>query len=123
MDIQAIGAWGELIGGISGLVAAIAVVGSLVFVGLQVRNNTETLRLTARQAMLESVQRNGLCITEDAEFADIVVRGSKGETLGPVERLRMNQSDKRVNFVTGHTWLCCESILQVGLYLCFQCSL
>ena len=37
MDIQTLGAWGELLGGIGGLVAAIAVVGSLIFVGLQVK--------------------------------------------------------------------------------------
>jgi hypothetical protein len=37
MDIQTLGAWGELLGGIGGLVAAIAVVGSLIFVGVQVK--------------------------------------------------------------------------------------
>ena len=91
MDIQVLGAWGELIGGISGLVAALAVVGSLVFVGVQVRTNTATIRVTARQATLESVQRIGLCITENVEFADIVVRASRGDTIEPVERLRLNQ--------------------------------
>ena len=91
MDIQVLGAWGELIGGIGGLVAAIAVVASLIFVGLQVRTNTEMLRLTARQAMQESVQRNGLVITEHEEFADIVLRAARNEEISPADKLRLFQ--------------------------------
>lgn len=37
MDIQTLGAWGEFIGGIGGLIAAVAVIASLVFVGMQIR--------------------------------------------------------------------------------------
>ena len=91
MDIQLLGAWGEFIGGISGLVGAVAVVATLIFVGLQVRTNTETLRVAARQSMQESVQRNGLIITENAEFANIVYRASREEDVTAIEKLRLFQ--------------------------------
>ena len=47
MDIQYLAAWGEFLGGIGGLIAAIAVVGSLVFVGIQ-------LRASVRQSSVDS---------------------------------------------------------------------
>lgn len=47
MDIQTLAAWGEFLGGIGGLVAAAAVVGSLIFVGLQ-------LQTSARQSSVDS---------------------------------------------------------------------
>ena len=47
MDIQTLGAWGEFIGGIGGMVAAVAVIASLVFVGMQIR-------ASVRQASVDS---------------------------------------------------------------------
>jgi hypothetical protein len=47
MDIQTLAALGEFIGGIGGLIAAIAVVCSLIFVGIQ-------LRASVRQASVDS---------------------------------------------------------------------
>ncbi len=47
MDIHVLGAWGEFLGGIGGLIAAAAIVGSLIFVGLQLREST-------RQATVDS---------------------------------------------------------------------
>lgn len=47
MDIQNLAAWGEFLGGIGGLIAAAAVVGSLTFVGLQ-------LRASVRQSSVDS---------------------------------------------------------------------
>ena len=47
MDIQELAAWGEFLGGIGGLIAAAAVVGSLTFVGIQ-------LRASVRQSSVDS---------------------------------------------------------------------
>ena len=46
-DITTLAAWGEFIGGIGGLVAALAVIASLVFVGVQIRSSV-------RQANIDS---------------------------------------------------------------------
>jgi hypothetical protein len=47
LDIQTLAAWGEFVGGIGGMVAALAVLASLVFVGIQIRS-------TVRQASVDS---------------------------------------------------------------------
>ena len=47
MSLETLAAWGEFIGGIGGLIAAIAVVASLIFVGVQIRSSV-------RQANVDS---------------------------------------------------------------------
>ena len=48
MDIELLAAWGEFIGGISGVVSALAMIASLVFVGLQIRQHTLAVRSSTR---------------------------------------------------------------------------
>lgn len=47
MTLETLAAWGEFIGGIGGLIAAIAVVASLIFVGIQIK-------ASVRQASVDS---------------------------------------------------------------------
>lgn len=47
MTLETLAAWGEFVGGIGGLVAAIAVVASLIFVGMQIK-------ASVRQASVDS---------------------------------------------------------------------
>ncbi len=47
MDIEILAAWGDFLGGIAGMVAAVAVIASLVFVGVQIRSSV-------RQANIDS---------------------------------------------------------------------
>lgn len=55
MDVQDLGAWGEFIGGISGSIAAIAVVASLIYVGVQLRQSTMVAKAAARQATSDAI--------------------------------------------------------------------
>ena len=55
MDIQNLAAWGEFLGGIGGLVAAAAVVASLIFVGSQIHHSANAAQATVRHAIAESV--------------------------------------------------------------------
>ena len=45
MDLQSLAAWGEFLGGIGGVVAAFAVVASLIFVGIQIRASVRQSRV------------------------------------------------------------------------------
>ena len=45
MDLQSLAALGEFVGGVGGLIAAIAVVGSLVFVGIQIKASVRQARV------------------------------------------------------------------------------
>ncbi len=47
MDIIELGAIGELVGGIGSAVGGIAVIASLIYVGLQIRQNTQVTRVQA----------------------------------------------------------------------------
>lgn len=54
MDIQVIAAWGELAGGISGVVAAIGVIATLLYLARQVRDNTKSVQSTAYGVFISS---------------------------------------------------------------------
>ena len=68
MDIQVLGAWGEFLGGIGGLVAAIGIVGSLVFVGLQIRQNTRSLEVANVWNSLCESNVNNRLLAADSEL-------------------------------------------------------
>ena len=53
MDILAMGAWGELIGGVSGLVAAIGVIVTLLYLARQVHQNTKSVQSSAYAACMQ----------------------------------------------------------------------
>ncbi len=91
MDIQVLAAWGELIGGISGLVAAFAVVGSLLFVGLQIKHSTDVARATARQAVSDSVVTYGMRGICDDVLADAMRKNLDGEPIDDTERFQVNR--------------------------------
>jgi hypothetical protein len=65
MDIMELGAIGELVGGV-------AVVASLIFVGVQVRQNTKTLR---RAGARQSAQQNQAVLRALADHSDVTADG------------------------------------------------
>ncbi len=65
MDIMELGASGELVGGV-------AVIGSLVYVGLQVRQNTRALVGTSREAMADRAIDWLMQLARDGESAEIL---------------------------------------------------
>ena len=91
MNIQDLAAWGEFLGGIGGLIAAAAVVGSLIFVGRQ-------LQTTARQSSVDSYTQitelwtnftNAVAANEDAWR--VFYEGMRDyESLPRVEQTRFN---------------------------------
>ena len=46
MDIQSLGAWGEFLGGISGILAAIGVISTLLYLARQIQQNTKSVQST-----------------------------------------------------------------------------
>lgn len=64
MDIMALGAMGELVGGV-------AVVVSLVYVGLQVRQNTSALRAGSAQAHADSINGANLLTASSLELSRV----------------------------------------------------
>ena len=90
MNWQAIGAIGELVGGL-------AVVLSLVYVGFQVRQNSRQIDQNSRQleasmyhASGEGFNRWWTLIVRDEAVAILWKRGLAGEALSPTDSLRFN---------------------------------
>ena len=54
MDIQELGAWGEFLGGIGGLVAALGVIATLIYLARQIFQNTKMVESSSLQAWAAS---------------------------------------------------------------------
>jgi len=74
---------------LSSIVASTGVIGSLIFVGLQLRQNTEALRTGAANHYQASVGEVELFVAQNMEFAELLVKGRAGEEVSDAERLRL----------------------------------
>ena len=73
---------------IAELVGTVTVVLSLVYVGLQVRQNTAAIQTSTSMAAYEQNQEQSLLIMESADFASIFHRASLGEPLSSADSIR-----------------------------------
>lgn len=79
----------EQIALVSQLVAAIGVIGSLIFVGLQVRQSNQMMRDSAIRHHAERIQSVSKAVFEVPDLARIWVKGGENlATLSPEERVR-----------------------------------
>ena len=73
------------------LLANLGVLAGLVFVGLEIRQNTSQLRADASYSITASVNEMNAGIYGDPTLADLVLRGEQDlSVLNPIERLRFN---------------------------------
>jgi hypothetical protein len=84
MNWEAIGAVGEAVG-------AIAVVVTLAYLAMQIRQNTGATRAASHHAVIEALNQGNLAQARDAELAQIWVSGLKDRgVLTEVERQRFD---------------------------------
>jgi hypothetical protein len=82
MTLQDLGNLGEFIG-------AFAVIASLIYVAMQLRQNTQSLRTSSFQAAMQSASQDTRLLTQNAEVAALYLRGLESfSSLDPVERIR-----------------------------------
>ena len=82
MDRQRLNSWITLL-------ANLGVLGGLVFVGLEIRQNTSQLRADASQSITESVNQMNAGVYGDPTLADVLLRGEQDlSALEPIERSR-----------------------------------
>ncbi len=82
MSIMELGAIGEFI-------AAFAVVASLIYVGLQVRQNTRAINGNALAQVASEQQRNLIAITQDDGLGNAVTKVNASEELSPLEHTKV----------------------------------
>ena len=68
MDIMELGAIGELVGGV-------AVIGSLIYVGLQIRHNTTATKAASHHAVTDSFNAINVVLAREPLLADLWRRG------------------------------------------------
>ncbi len=72
------------------IVGVVAVIASLVYVAVQIRQNTNIARATLVHGTQVSFSRFHELLAADAELADIYIRGENVEDLSKVETRRFN---------------------------------
>ena len=82
MNWQAVSAIAEVVG-------VIAVVVSLIYLAIQIRQNTKVSRAATRQAIAESTEKLGDDLINNSDMAAIFVRHLSGGALSPAEKLRL----------------------------------
>lgn len=85
------------------MIAGAAIVAALIFVGLEVRENTQVSTLTLDRMIDQQSVALNLSITASADFADILVRGEQDrDSLSPAELARFGSYENLVgDFAAG----------------------
>src|SRR3954464_13993603 len=90
---------------ISQLVAAVGVVLSLIFVGLQIRQNTAALQRTEHNSTMEQWTVIRQAIAQNRDIAELMTAGLHGErTLDAADQLRLEQMLAEQAWAAFHIW-------------------
>ena len=95
---------------IAEIFGGVAIIASLIFVGLEVQENTRVTILTSDRALDQQNMAINLAVINSADFADILVRGeSNRDSLSAADRARFDNycfsrfggrtTDQRLAFV------------------------
>jgi hypothetical protein len=87
MDHQA---FAQLLGNYGEFLGSIGVIATLIYLAIQIRQNTSVAQASTRQAIAESGQALTRDFLDSREMAEIFVRHLGGERLAAVDRLRLN---------------------------------
>ena len=76
---------------IAEIIGGIAIIASLIFVGVQVRENTQVVKLTSDRALDQQNLALNLAVANDSELAEILTKGEVDRSsLTPAERTRFD---------------------------------
>lgn len=91
MSIETLGHLGDFIGGL-------AVIASLLYLAVQIRQNTRAVRSSSYHQAAEQTWNYCLTVAGDASLAEVLARRAMGEALSPAEQIRATNSDQAVLF-------------------------
>jgi len=90
---------------ISQLVAAVGVILSLVFVGLQIKQNTRALQRTEHNSTMEQWTVIRQAIAQNRDIAELMTAGLQGErALDAADQLRLEQMLAEHAWAAFHIW-------------------
>ena len=71
------------------ILANIGVIGGIVFLAYELRQNTLATEITAAQNVITNIGSRNIVVIESDEFANVVLRAEAGEPLTPSETMRL----------------------------------
>jgi hypothetical protein len=90
---------------VSQIIAAIAIVVSLVFVGREIRGNTQAVQRGEHNSTMEQWTVIRMAIAKDREIAELVALGlAEGRALDRADQLRLEQVLAEVAWAAFHIW-------------------
>jgi hypothetical protein len=96
--------WDALVA-VSQLVAAIGVILSLVFVGLQIKQNTRALQRAEHNSTMEQWTVIRQAIAQNRDIAELMTAGLQGErVLDAADQLRLEQMLSEQTWAAFHIW-------------------
>ena len=91
MELEIIAAWGEFLGGIAGVVAAIGVIATLLYLTRQIRQNTVQIRTQVAHGVMTALRSQADSTRNSAEIAEMYYRGLGGlDRLSDAEQFHFN---------------------------------
>jgi len=91
VDLEAFGSIGDFIGGLG-------VIASLVYLAVQIRQNTRAVRSSSYHQAAEQTWNYCLALAQDGPLAEIIAKRIAGEVLTPAEEIRADAADQALIF-------------------------
>ena len=98
------------IGQAIGILANLGVLGGVVFLGVELRQNTRAVQLTAAESYLSGGSALDLRIVQDPELASLLMRDQSSEPLTPVELRQL----ERWNYASLRQWETAQYLHAIG---------
>ena len=96
--------WNAIVA-ISQLIAAVGVILSLIFVGLQIKQNTRALQRTEHNSTMEQWTVIRQAIAQNRDIAELMTMGLRGESdLDAADQLRLEQMLQENGWAAFHIW-------------------
>lgn len=83
----------ETLANLGEFIGAVGVIVSIVYLAIQIRQNTKALRSTSYHQAAEQTWSACLAMSQNGELADILVKAQEGMPLTPQETLRLQAQD------------------------------
>src|SRR5262245_39305364 len=93
------------------IVGGIAVVLSLLYVGVQIRQNTKATMMTAAQNLQATIGKIEELMITDPDFSELVLRASQREAMSPIDAWRTTLMSRNVL----RTWQTAHYMFRTGL--------
>ena len=103
IDLQTLASIGEFLSGLAIVVSLIYLIVNIRQNTSQLRENLRVLKRTEMRAAYEQHDRYRIAIL-DPDVANLVVRGVAGESLNPADMLRFNQFCIMLTYSTQNNW-------------------